>query len=725
MLRQYELVDLVKSYDPNVDEDALNRAYVFAMKAHGSQKRASGDPYFSHPLEVAGILCEMKLDTATIITALLHDTVEDTDVTTEDIEKHFGKEIADLVNGVTKLAQIKWQSSTVKQAENFRKLLLAMSNDIRVLLVKLADRIHNMRTLHFIESEEKRKRIARETVEIYAPLAERLGIMSFKDELEDISFGILNPDARSSILSRMKFLEKQDGHDIIEPIIKELTEVLEASEVKAQVSGRIKKPYSIWRKMRQKNVALEQLLDIMAFRITVDDIGDCYKALGVLHSHYSVIPGRFKDYISTPKLNDYQSLHTGIIGPLNHRIEVQIRTTQMHEIAELGVAAHWRYKQHDDASKSKTGSGKERDEGSQYRWLRSLLEILETASGPEEFLEHTKLEMFQDQVFCFTPAGDLISLPQGSTPIDFAYEIHSQVGNHCVAAKINGRMAPLRTILKNGDQIEITTSKSQNPSPSWERFVVTGKARANIRKFVRTQKHEQYAQLGKSILNKAFEHENLAFTEKALEKTLNGLHIQSLDDLYAQIGEGLRNSYDVLKAVYPDYTVNKKRTLDDVEVPDGQPVWKDSKTAVSIRGLIPGMAVHYAGCCHPLPGDRIVGIIMSGRGVTIHTYDCDMLKNFMNEPERWIDVAWEDQKVEDRHVGRLHVVLDNRQGALANLTTAISKNGGNIINFKVTNRTENFFELNIDIEVKGADHLTEIMAALRASPLVNTVDRAR
>lgn len=709
MIRQFELVEKVKSYDPNADEDALNRAYVFAMKAHGSQKRASGDPYFSHPLEVAGILTDMKLDTASIITALLHDTVEDTDATLEDIEKLFGKEVRDLVNGVTKLTRIEVQSDQTKQAENFRKLVLAMSDDIRVLLVKLADRLHNMRTLEFVR-EEKRRRIARETLDIYAPLAERIGITHFKDELQDLSFAALNPDARESIVSRLNFLENQEGENHIEPVVQELKTSLAKEGIAADITGRVKRPYSIWRKMRHKNVTLEQLLDIVAFRVIVKDIADCYKVLGVLHSYYRVIPDRFKDYISTPKPNGYQSLHTFIIGPNQQRIEVQIRTQKMHDVAEMGVAAHWQYKQQTKG-------------GHDYSWLRSLLEILENTSGAEEFLEHTKLEMFQDQVFCFTPTGDLIPLPQGATPVDFAYAIHSKVGDQCVGAKINGRMVPLRTILHNGDQIDIVTAKTQTPSPSWERFVVTGKARASIRRFVRSQKRDQFVTLGRNLLHKTFEQAKLDFTEKQIEGTLKHFRCATTEDLHALLGEGLNTPAEVIRTVYPNYQAAKKdKPLKSITAHEKN-VWKDKDSAMSIRGLIPGMAVHYAGCCHPLPGDNIVGIIMSGRGVTIHTNQCDMLKNFADEPERWIDLTWADKEDQATHIGRLYVVMDNRQGALATLTTTISKNLGNIANLKVVNRSENFFEVNVDIDVSSIDHLTNIIASLRASSLITTVQR--
>lgn len=714
MIRQYELVEKVKSYDPGVDEALLNKAYVFSMKAHGSQIRESGDPYFSHPLEVAGLLADMKLDLATIITGLLHDTVEDTLVTLESIRRDFGEEVATLVDGVTKLSKIELQSDKTKQAENFRKLVLAMSNDIRVLLVKLADRLHNMKTLHFVKSPDKRKRIARETLEIYAPLAGRLGMQHFKEALEDLSFKILNPDARDSILNRLKFLEQEDDRNIIQEIIDELKSLLNKYNLNLNISGRVKATYSIWLKMHRKNIAFEQLSDIMAFRVIVDSVLEAYQVLGIIHSTYSVIPGRFKDYISTPKPNNYQSIHTTIFGPKKQRIEVQIKTREMHEIAEYGVAAHWQYKEN-----------KKGDDQQGFQWLRSLLEILEHAAGPEEFLEHTKLEMYQDQVFCFTPAGDLIALPKGATPIDFAYAIHSEVGNHCVGAKINGRMAPLRTTLNNGDQVEITTSKTQTPSPTWERFVITGKASANIRKFIRTQQRTQYINLGKSIINKAYQHEHLSYTEKDLEKILPKVDLHSLDDLYALIGEGLNTSQEIIKITHPDYVIkNASRSRDEVKLPAGGKEIRDS--VISIRGLIPGMAVHFARCCHPLPGDKIVGIIVTGRGVTIHTYDCDNLNNFADEPERWIDVAWDDaQQTKEIHIGRLALTISNQQGALASITTIISKSHANIINLKFTNRSESFFDVLIDIEVKDADHLQSIIATLRASPIVSNVDRAR
>ena len=710
MMRQFELVELVKSYDPHADEGSLNRAYVYSMKAHGAQLRASGDPYFSHPIEVAGILAQMKLDSASIVTGLLHDTVEDTVATLDDIERLFGQEIARLVDGVTKLSRIELQSDQTKQAENFRKLVLAMSEDIRVLLVKLADRLHNMQTLHFIESDEKRRRIARETMDIYAPLAERLGMQRMKDRLEDLAFAELFPDARSSILARRDFL-RDKGAGIVPRILAELHRKLEEGGLPdAVVSGREKSTYSIWRKMQRKNVAFEQLADLMAFRVLVDDVGQCYHALGIIHSAYHVVPGRFKDYISTPKPNNYRSLHTGVIGPERQRVEMQIRTREMHEVAELGVAAHWTYKQ-----------GAPTTEGPQYRWLRELLDILDHASGPEEFLEHTKLEMFQDQVFVFTPKGDLIALSRGATAVDFAYAVHSEIGDTCVGAKINSRLVPLRSQLQNGDQVEIITSKAQTPSPTWERFVVTGKARARIRRFIRTQQRAQYLDLGRTILQKAFRQEGQEFSERPLEAVLKSFNCATVEDLYVAVGQGHATGRAVVNAALPQQHEAKAKVI---SLDRARRRAKRSDTAVPIRGLIPGMALHFAGCCHPLPGDRIVGIVTTGKGVTIHTIDCETLESFTETPERWLDVAWSNDD-EGIHVGRVNVTIANEPGNLGSLTTVIGKQGGNISNLKITNRSSDFFEIMIDIEVADVKHLTTIIAALRANPVINSVDRAR
>jgi len=713
MIRQFELVDKVKTYDPSVDEEFLNRAYVYAMKAHGAQMRANGDSYFIHPLEVAGILTRYRLDASTIVTALLHDTVEDTSASLTDIGTLFGDEIRRLVDGVTKLNRLEIQSEHSKQAENFRKFVLAMSEDIRVLLVKLADRLHNMRTLTFLDPK-KRRRIATETMDIYAPLAERIGMQEMKNELEDLAFQELNAHARNSIVARLRFLREQGG-DLTARIVEQLRATLHSNGLEAEVIGREKTPYSIWQKMQRINQNFEQLCDIMAFRLVVDTVDDCYRALGIVHGAYSVIPGRFKDYISTPKPNGYRSIHTAVLGPERQRIEVQIRTREMHEVAELGVAAHWQYKQ-----------GVGNTNGSHYRWLRELLEILEHAVGPDEFLQHTKLEMFKDEVFTFTPKGDIINLPAGATPVDFAYAVHSDIGDHCVGAKINGKLMPLRSQLQNGDQVEIIISKAQTPSPTWERFVVTGKARAKIRRFVRLREREQYAQLGQAMLDRAFKDEGYDISTKALEQVLKNFKQATVEDLCAQVGAGHIAGSAVTEAVFPG--AKKKKSFYEKVVPLSRVRRRAApKTiGVPIKGLIPGMAVHFAGCCHPLPGDRIVGVVTTGKGVTIHTIDCESLEAFANAPERWIDVSWEiDEDSAAVNLGRVHVTVVNELGSLGNLTTVIAKNKGNITNLKIVNRTLQFFDILLDIEVSDVKHLTNIIAALRATPTVNSADRAR
>jgi guanosine-3',5'-bis(diphosphate) 3'-pyrophosphohydrolase len=718
MMRAFELVERVKAYDPDADEDLINRGYVYSLKVHGAQTRASGDPYFSHPLEVAGILTSYRLDTATIVTALLHDTVEDTLANIDEIERMFGPEIARLVDGVTKLSRLELQaqSDKAKQAENFRKLLLAMSEDIRVLLVKLADRLHNMRTLGFIPKIEKRQRIARETMEIYAPLAERIGMRRIQEELEDIAFGVLNPDARESIALRLQHLRSR-GQDMVARIADQVGEALKEEGIDAQVSGREKTPFSIWRKTQRKNVAFEQLSDIMAFRVIVADPAECYRALGTIHSRWPVVPGRFKDYISVQKPNGYRSLHTGIFGPERQRIEIQIRTREMHEVAEFGVAAHWSYKEGRPAAADTKGT---------FRWLRELLDILEHASNPEEFLEHTKLEMYQDQCFCFTPKGDLIALPRGATPVDFAYAVHSEVGDHCVGAKINGRMMPLRTALSNGDQVEIVTSKAQVPSPTWERFVVTGKARARIRRFIRAQQRHQFLDLGRSILQKAFKADGYDYADKSLEGAVKPLKADDVDDLIAMVGSGQVGEREVLHALFPE-SRQQPKPANVVPLRKQKPKDGSSHSHVPIKGLIPGMAIHYAGCCHPLPGDRIVGIVTTGRGVTVHTIDCDTLEQFADQPARWLDVGWdvEGDAAGAGFVGRVALVVRNESGSLGSLSTVIAKSGGNITNLKIVNRTNEFWEMIIDVEVRDLKHLTNVIAALRATPVINSAERAR
>jgi GTP pyrophosphokinase len=716
IMRQYELVERVKSYDPGADENLLNRAYVFAMKAHGSQVRASGDPYFSHPVEVAGILAELKLDSASIATGLLHDVVEDTGVTIADLERLFGAEIARLVDGVTKLNKLDLQSSQTEQAENFRKLLLAMSEDIRVLLVKLADRLHNMRTLHFIDNAEKRQRIARETMEIYASLAERIGMQGLKDELDDLAFAALWSDARQSVISRLNQLRQHDSNLVVR-IVEELRETLHEAGLEADVYGREKSPLSIWNKMKRKNVSFEQLSDIMAFRITVDSVPDCYAALGVIHGRYAMVPERFKDFISTPKPNGYRSLHTTIFGPERRRIEVQIRTRDMHEVAELGVAAHWAYKQKGHLT-----------DGRRYRWVRGLLEILEHASGPEEFLEHTKLEMFQDQVFCFTPRGDLIALPQGATPVDFAYAVHSEVGDATVGAKVNGRLVPLRTKLKHGDQVEIITSRGAAPSSAWERFVVTGKARSRIRRYLRTRRRNDYIVHGRELLQRTAQKERLQIGEKRLETVRAVFQHKSVDDLLAAIGEGSLGPRVVIEALRRGENPPTPVEPTPAKVVPLRRLRSASSEGweTRVEGLLPGLAVSFARCCHPIPGDAIVGLVRTGRGITIHRSDCQNLaRSAGEEADRWLDLGWNQVASGFKATARLQVLTLNQPGSLGSLSTVIGREGGNITDLRFGAKSMDLYEIVLDVEVDDREHLDRIMASLRASSVVTAVERAQ
>ena len=710
-----DLITSIRKYNSDTDEALIREAVEYTIAQHEGQMRASGEPYYLHPFAVAMILANMGLDDETIITALLHDTVEDTTTTLDDITEKFGGTVAMLVDGVTKLTRIESKTSEGKQAENFRKLVLAMSEDIRVLLVKLADRLHNMQTLHHFKKIEKRKRIAQETLDIYVPLAERIGIHKFKEDLEDLAFQHVNPEARESIAARLSFLRKE-GTDLVEKIISELSKIGKADNIEYEVAGREKTRYSIWKKMQRKNVAFEQLSDIMAFRIIVKSIGDCYQILGLLHSKYPTIPGRFKDYISTPKANGYKSIHSTIIGPESQRIEVQIRTEDMHNESELGVAAHWAYKQGKPTVSDK--------ELKKFRWMRELLDILDQVERPEDFLENTKLELFQDMVYCFSPKGDLIELPTGATPVDFAYAVHSAVGDKCVGAKVNGRIVPLSTQLNNGDQIEIHTSKNQTPSPAWERFVVTGKAKSHIRRFIRQQQSEQYLTLGKAMVQKVFRQEGYEFTEKAIGNVSKQFKKDNAEEVYVGVGSGNVIARDVFKAVFPSHQTQITEKPDALDPFERANKRKDSP--MPIRGLIPGMAVHMARCCHPLPGDRIVGIVTTGKGVTIHTIDCDTLETFSDTPERWIDVAWDDApETTEAQVGRIDVTINNEPGALGTLSVVIGKNGGNITNLKVTNRSMDFWELYLDISVNNTQHLNNIIAALRATPEITFVERSK
>ncbi|MCO6418911.1 bifunctional (p)ppGpp synthetase/guanosine-3',5'-bis(diphosphate) 3'-pyrophosphohydrolase [Siccirubricoccus sp. KC 17139] len=725
------LVQRVAAYDPRADLSLLERAGRVAAEAHATQQRENGDPYITHPLAVAGILADYRLDSATIATALLHDVAEDTAVGLKEIERQFGPEVARLVDGVTKLTRIELQSERTKQAENLRKLVLAMSEDIRVLLVKLADRLHNMRTLHFVPQPARRQKTARETMEIFAPLAERIGMDALKTELETLAFQELHPEARQTIAARLTFLRGQ-GADLIREIEQDLRRVLAKHGVAAlDVTGREKSPYSIWRKMQKKNVAFEALSDVMAFRVLVEDRAACYVALGAVHDAYRVVPGRFKDYISTPKTNGYQSLHTGVTVPerRNAKIEVQIRTREMHEVAEYGVAAHWIYKQGPEGQGSR---------GRRYPWVRALLDILENAEGAQEFLDHTKLELHRDLVFCFSPKGDLIELPRGATPVDFAYEVHSQVGDTCVGAKVNGKIVPLRHQLENGDQVEIITARGGQPNPAWERFVVTGKARARIRRFVHARQKEENRESGRSAIVRAFRQEGLDATEKLLEGALKPLKQPGLEELYTAVGAGTLSPKEVLHAAVPELRIPPRAADPSPLVrprarigaspllgrPGGERGRASGLNAIPITGLVSGMPYHFAGCCHPLPGERIVGIVTTGKGVTIHAADCHTLENFAATPERFLDVDW-DETVGGGRIGRIIVETRTRSSALAALTECVAQQDGAVTGLKVQHRDAESLEVALDVEVTDLRHLERIMAALRAPADNLRVERAR
>ncbi len=732
MMRQYDLVERVKAYNPNTNEALLNRAYVYAMKAHGDQRRASGDPYFSHPIEVAAILTDLKVDDSTIAAALLHDTIEDTAATRAEIDALFGPDIGLLVEGLTKLKKLDLVTKEAKQAENLRRLLLAIAADVRVLLVKLADRLHNMRTLEYMPYAARR-RTAEETLEIYAPLAGRMGMHEMREELDDLAFRELYPEASRVVTARLDALAERNVQ-LISDIEQQLTRKLGGRGIEARVTGRAKKAYSIWRKMERKSVGFEQLSDIFGFRVIVHTVGDCYQALGIVHTTWPMVPGRFKDYISTPKANEYNSLHTTVIGPGKQRVELQIRTVEMHQIAEYGIAAHALYK---DGAGSPTELLSR--ESTAYAWLRRTIELLAEGSNPEEFLEHTKLELFHDQVFCFTPKGKLIALPRKATPIDFAYAVHTDVGNTAVGCKINGKIAPLTSELDNGDEVEILTSKAQMAPPAaWESIVVTGKARAAIRRATRTAVRVQYAGLGRRIVERLFQRAKIAYSDEKLTGALPRLARSSIEEVMAAVGRSELKASDVARAMYPDYKEEraaamaakrkpesgwfglKKLTSVKFKVP-GQPV---IGSAIPIRGINGDLPVRFAPDGGAVPGDRIVGIVSPGEGITIYPIQSAALAEFEDNPEHWLDVRWDSEESTPRRFpARITVQSANEPGSLAQITQVIAEHDGNIDNIRMTRRAPDFTDVTIDLEVYDLKHLTDIIAQLRAKPMVAKVER--
>ncbi len=696
VLRQYELVERVKDYDPDADEALINRAYVFSVQKHGSQKRASGDPYFSHPIEVAGLMTDLKMDVETIITALLHDTVEDTLTTIEEIERMFGPKVAQMVDGVTKLSKIEAQTESERAAENLRKFLLAMSNDLRVLLVKLADRLHNMRTLHFISNPAKRKRIARETMDIFAPLAERVGMYEYMREMQMLAFRELEPEAYATIVGRLDQIKASDENQV-DSIADSLKSELAAHGLEAEINGREKHPYSIWRKMAERHVSFEQMTDIIAFRVIVDSIEDCYAALGHIHRKWKMIPGRFKDYISTPKRNGYRSLHTAIIHGRSMRVEIQIRTHDMHRQSEFGLAAHWAYKQ-----------GGTRPDG-QAGWIRDLIEILDTAQDADELLEHTRMAMYQDRIFAFTPKGALHQLPKGATAVDFAYAVHTNLGNKAVGVLINGRNVPLRTPLANGDIVEILKSEGQEPQTSWLGFVTTGKARAAIRRFVRDKEREETSAMGRVIFDEIAGRLPLKIGKKALKQAIERLDLADETDLMIAIGKNQITDVALMDALVPGSSTDQAALRE----------FPRQDRAISIRGLTPGVAFQLAECCHPVPGDRIVGLRRQGENIEVHTIDCLNLVSGVDAD--WIDLSWDGDS--EGATARIRAILYNRPGTLADMAGIFSHHKANIVNLKLTNRDQPFHTYESDLEVHDVAHLMQIIMALRASESVARVER--
>jgi GTP pyrophosphokinase/guanosine-3',5'-bis(diphosphate) 3'-pyrophosphohydrolase len=722
-LRQFELIEKVRSYDPTADEGLLNRAYVYAMRMHGAQKRASGDPYFAHPIEVAGILTDYRLDTATIVTALLHDVIEDTPVTRGEIDELFGAEIGELVEGVTKLSKLELSSEHLRQAENLRKFILAISRDVRVLMVKLADRLHNMRTLGFIKQAAKRERIARETLDIYAPLARSIGMHRMTTELEELAFEHLNPVAHSAIQRRLETLRQQQG-GAVAMVSGEIASRLEAAGIPARVYGREKHPYSIWRKLQRKSIGFSQLSDIYAFRVIVDSEEDCYRALGVIHRAWPSVPERFKDFISTPKRNNYRSLHTTVVGPKGMRIEMQIRTEAMDRVAEEGVAAHWRYKNHEEEYGFDVEHQKEAGGRDPLVNLRHLVQVLEHGGDAEELVEHAKLEMYLDQVFVFTPKGQLVSLPRGAMPLDFAYAVHTDIGDTTVGVKINGELKPLRTVLSNGDVVEVIRGGKPAVPPDWRSLTVTGRARSAIRRHIRQTEKEEFIRLGRATVQQVFEAVGKTLKDVSLRPAFDRFAVGSEDDLFEAVGRGRVAPPQVLDAIFPGLKAAEREAAAARRRIEGG---KQARLYVRGGGLTPGVSIHFAECCSPVPGDRIVGILESdGRGLTVHTIDCETLAQYEDREELWRDLQWTPEAERNAIArARLRATIRNAPGVLGQVCTVIGEAGGNIVNLRMHHRQKDFFDVDIDVDVNDAKHLTHIAAALRANPSVETVDRAK
>ncbi len=694
-----DLIALVRNYNPRTNAALIRHAFAYGHDMHEGQTRKSGEPYFTHPLAVAAILTEQHLDDATIITALLHDTIEDTKSTYTEIARLFGDEIAELVDGVTKLTNLQLSSTESQQAENFRKLLMAMSRDLRVILVKLADRLHNMRTIKSMAAEKQAQK-ARETMEIYAPLAGRMGMQWMREELEDLSFRVLNPEARSSIMRRFLTLQRESG-DVVHQITADLRSELEKSGIEADVYGRAKKPYSIWRKMQEKDLAFSRLSDIYAFRVICNSVAECYAIMGEIHQRWRSVPGRFKDYISQPKNNGYRSIHTTVSGRDGKRVEVQIRTREMHEVAEAGVAAHWSYREGVRAQNPFAVDP--------AKWISTLTEKLDEGDH-DEFLENVKLEMYSDQVFCFTPKGDVIQLPRGATPIDFSYAIHTRIGNATVSAKIDGIRVPLWTRLKNGQSIEIITAEGQRPQASWIDIATTGRAKAAIRKSLREEDRGRFVKLGKELARAAFEHVGKKATDKALRTAAKMLGVADEDELLAQLGSAELTARRVVETLYPELSLGQAEEVDQ---------------ARAVIGLGSDQNTRRALCCQPLPGERIVGITYRGQGVVVHAIDCPCLEELEEQPNRWVDLHWHAGRHAAVNTVSLEVTISNDTGVLGRICTLIGEQKANISDLRFTQRKPDFYRLLIDVELRDVEHLHKVMTALEAETDVAQLARHR
>ncbi|MEL6531777.1 MAG: bifunctional (p)ppGpp synthetase/guanosine-3',5'-bis(diphosphate) 3'-pyrophosphohydrolase [Pseudomonadota bacterium] len=700
-LQAEDLVNLVRNYNPRCNVALLVGAYQYASEMHEGQTRRSGEPYFTHPVAVAAILTEQRLDDASIATALLHDTIEDTKGTYDEIESRFGHDVAELVDGVTKLTNLELGKRETQQAENFRKLFMAMSKDMRVILVKLADRLHNMRTIRHMPAEKQAKK-ARETMDIFAPLAGRMGMQSMRDELEDLAFAVLNPDARRSIMRRFLNLQKETG-DVIPKITEDIETELARADVAADVFGRAKRPFSIWRKMQEKELAFSRLSDIYGFRVITEREEDCYRVLGAIHHRWRAVPGRFKDYISQPKTNGYRSIHTTVSGRDGKQVEVQIRTHEMHEVAETGVAAHWSYK---DGVRAENPFAVD-----PAKWLATITERFELAEDHNEFLEHVKLEMYSDQVFCFTPKGDVVQLPKGATPIDFAYSIHTRIGHSCVGAKVDGLRVPLWTRLKNGQSIEIMTADGQSPQATWIDIAVTGRAKAAIRRSLREEDRSRYIKLGQELARVAFEQVGKKATDRALSTAARSLNLADAQEVLARIGSAELSARHVVAALYPELS----SASEGVEV--------DAQRAVI--GLPSGSVAQRAQCCQAVPGERIVGITYRGRGPMVHAIDCPALAEFDQEPDRWVDLHWSEGRHAPEHNVTLNVTVSNGMGVIGRICTLIGEQNANISDLNFIDRKPDFYRVLIDVEVRDAEHLHAVMMAVEADSDVATSGRFR